>query len=342
MSFQSNRQTNIWVLTDNRPGNVTQCLGVANALNLPFTIKPIIYSPLSFLPNFMWGSQLLGVTKDSKQTLTPPLPKIVIAAGRKLGAVARYIKKMSGENTIIIQLMNPNLPFADYDFVFLPEHDGPIADKNIYRTFGTPHQMTDDKLQAADKFWRPKLSHLPKPWISILVGGGGRGKKLESKDIKNFIQRLNQETDKSGGSLLITTSRRTPEDVVDMLDDGLTAPKYIYEWGQTTENPYVGLLALADVLIVTGDSMAMCSEACATGKPVYIFNPPSLLRPKHKRFHASLFNHDFARPFTDLDLQDQGWQPKKLQAAHQVAQTVLSELKRRDKDFFNQLKGQSS
>ena len=37
-------------------------------------------------------------------------------------------------------------------------------------------------------------------------------------------------------------------------------------------NPYFGILATADRLVVTGDSIAMLSEACATGRPVQIFD----------------------------------------------------------------------
>ena len=38
------------------------------------------------------------------------------------------------------------------------------------------------------------------------------------------------------------------------------------------ENPYLGLLGLADILVATGESISMATEACATGKPVYFFD----------------------------------------------------------------------
>jgi len=37
-------------------------------------------------------------------------------------------------------------------------------------------------------------------------------------------------------------------------------------------NPYLGVLTVADALIVTSDSVAMLSEAAATGSRVYIFD----------------------------------------------------------------------
>ena len=41
----------IWVLADDRVGNVSQCLGVAEALGLPYEIKTIRYDRLGALPN---------------------------------------------------------------------------------------------------------------------------------------------------------------------------------------------------------------------------------------------------------------------------------------------------
>ena len=49
-------------------------------------------------------------------------------------------------------------------------------------------------------------------------------------------------------------------------------PAEIFRWSKdAAENPYFGYLALTDEIIVTGDSMSMLTEACATRKPVHIF-----------------------------------------------------------------------
>ena len=41
-------------------------------------------------------------------------------------------------------------------------------------------------------------------------------------------------------------------------------------WDGTGDNPYLGMLALAEHLVVTEDSVSMVSEAASTGKPVYV------------------------------------------------------------------------
>jgi mitochondrial fission protein ELM1 len=44
-------------------------------------------------------------------------------------------------------------------------------------------------------------------------------------------------------------------------------------WDGEGENPYLSILACADALLVTGDSVNMVSEAAATGAPVHVFAP---------------------------------------------------------------------
>ena len=78
---------------------------------------------------------------------------------------------------------------------------------------------------------------------------------------------------RSGGSLLVTTSARTPLSSWKAFKESLDAPAHCYDWAPDPDtNPYYGYLALADEFIVTADSISMLSEACATGKPVHMFD----------------------------------------------------------------------
>ena len=48
---------------------------------------------------------------------------------------------------------------------------------------------------------------------------------------------------------------------------------HVYRWKNgDQDNPYYGYLALADQLVVTGESTSMLAEANATGKPLFIFD----------------------------------------------------------------------
>jgi mitochondrial fission protein ELM1 len=126
----------------------------------------------------------------------------------------------------------------------------------------------------------------------------------------------------------MTTSRRTPPEARAALAQGLAAA-HGFEWtGHAGKNPYIAYLALADAVVVTGDSTAMCTEACATGRPVYIFAPPEVTAAKHKELHANLFARGCARPFAEAvragTLGEWRYQP--LDDAGTVARAILARL----------------
>ncbi|MFX8871944.1 ELM1/GtrOC1 family putative glycosyltransferase, partial [Acinetobacter baumannii] len=83
---------------------------------------------------------------------------------------------------------------------------------------------------------------------------------------------------------MVTPSRRTHKGLIQAVETATAGTPRII-WDQTGENPYPQFLAQADMLVVTADSVNMCGEACATGKPVYVFTP-SGGSAKFARFHA--------------------------------------------------------
>ena len=71
---------------------------------------------------------------------------------------------------------------------------------------------------------------------------------------------------------MATPSRRTPPELLAAVRAGLGgAPGFV--WDGDGDNPYAAMLALADAMLVTGDSANMVGEATATGAPVHIFEP---------------------------------------------------------------------
>ena len=108
--------------------------------------------------------------------------------------------------------------------------------------------------------------------------------------------------DKTGGSILVTTSRRTGEEAQNIIMQKLKdIPSYTYIWGEKKENPLLGFYACADRIVVTADSVSMCSEACGTGKPVLLFLGENWLPQKHRNFAASLIDGKYACKRDDID-----------------------------------------
>jgi hypothetical protein len=87
----------------------------------------------------------------------------------------------------------------------------------------------------------------------------------------------------TGGSLLVSTSPRTPAAAAEALFAAIDCPAYRYRWRPNdTNNPYLAYLALADNFIVTVDSASQIVEACLMNKPVYLFEWPTRPRPRFR------------------------------------------------------------
>jgi hypothetical protein len=95
--------------------------------------------------------------------------------------------------------------------------------------------------------------------------------------------------------LMLTPSRRTDPAVVQALRDRLS-PLGAWVWDFQGENPYFGMLALADVIIVTEDSVSMVSEAVATAAPVLLAELPGSSR-RIDAFHQALLDEGRIRRF---------------------------------------------
>ena len=306
-------------MIDDRAGNESQCLGVAEALGEAFEERRIRYSWMATIPNALLGATFAGLTPESQEQFIPPWPDLVIAAGRRTAPVARKIKRLSGDTTKLVQIMDPGpAGTGEFDLMAIPGHDVVTRGRTTIMITGAPHRITPERLEAAAQHWQSRFAHLPRPWIALIVGGSTRRRTFEpalAAELGNMASAMAQQ---AGGSLLITTSRRTGTAAVNLLEE-IKVPNFVYRWGDVGENPYMGYLALADMLVVTGDSVSMCSEACATGKPVYIVAPPPFITAKHVRFHQSLYQDGYARPFTGLYEE---WSHPPLNAADLIADAI--------------------
>jgi mitochondrial fission protein ELM1 len=317
------RLLKVWALADERAGNRSQVLGVNQALGLPCEIKEIRYSRLARLPNALLGASLVGLTAESRAALSAPWPDIVIAAGRRAAPVLRAIKRQASGRTFVVQLMDPRGRRDDLDLIAVPVHDGVVEGSNIIRTVGAPHRVTPQQLAAARQDWLPRLAHLPSPRIALLVGGPTRRHGCTLEMARALGQKASQLAADANGSLLVSTSRRTGEAADDLLA-AISVSHHAYQYGDSGENPYLGYLALADAVIVTGDSVSMCTEACATGAPVHIYAPPGFVTEKHRRLHQCLFDEGYARP---LGPRLETWSYSAFNSAETVAGEIFKRLK---------------
>lgn len=292
----------VWVLTDPVVGHASQSLGVAEALDVPFETRALSYSPLGVLPGLLGPRLLCGLDAASRAKLTPPWPDIVIATGRRLGGVARWIKRRAaddGQRVFLAQMMDPQRGRAEFDLIAAPAHDRLAPQPNVLATLGAPTRVTPERLAGAADAWRARLVHLPSPRIALLVGGSAGRRSFTPQQAAELGRRASALAQAHGGSLMVTTSRRTDDAAAAALLAAITVPVYAHRWSQAGENPYYAFLGLCDAAIVTGESVSMASEAAAAGKPLFIYAPPALIKPAFARFHAALHAQGLAQLLSD-------------------------------------------
>ena len=271
----------------------SQCVGLAERLGLEPTIKRISPRfPWSILPPQLWAKPFLAAG-PAGDNFKPPWPEILISSGRQTVALALAIKKVNPA-TFLVQIQNPTMALNRFDIVIAPQHDQ-LLGKNVISTSGALHRVTKNRLKSAQKEFFAEYAHLKKPLIGVLVGGSNKTFRFTEAKGKQFVSLLREVLNTSGGSLIITPSRRTDPKILKIIKEGLPDGG-IKIWDGRRNNPYFGILAHADSLIVTGDSVNMVSEAIATDKPVHIFQLSGGNR-KFDLFHKGLQELDKTRLF---------------------------------------------
>ncbi len=263
----------VWAVLCYRAGENSQILALAEALGLPFEVKRLVYRPGGRLVDVWRGANLLGIDRKRSSPLEPPWPKLVISSGMRNEPVCRWIVKQSRGKTCYVHIGKPWGKLANFDLVITtPEYPIPDA-PNVVRNRTSLHRITPERLAETARIWQPKFSHLPKPWIAVLVGGYGGPYALDPENARRLGREAQAMAHRLGGSLLVTTSARTSKRAAEALRAAIEAPCFFYRWLPEDEaNPYFAFLALAERFIVTCDSATMLAEATATGKRVYLFD----------------------------------------------------------------------
>ena len=283
----------IWVLHDGKPGMASQALGLAEATGFPFAEKPLaVRRPWAWLPPHLWLAPLRAVTLEYGE-LAPPWPDLVVSCGRNAVRPALAIRRASGGRTLAVHIQDPRFGRGGFDLLFVPEHDR-LRGPRVFVTRGAIHRITPARL-AAERRRFPALENLPRPIVAMLVGGSNRAYQLDLRRLGAVAETVAAAVCRRGGSVVVTPSRRTGPAGLAVLRDHLAGlPSAV--WDGTGENPYFAYLAVADVFLVTADSVSMISEAAATGKPLHILELDGG-DAKFARFHAAMQDAGITRPF---------------------------------------------
>lgn len=272
-----------WALTPGSIGHEVQCIGVVEALGLAAVVKRVD-PPAPWRWLAPWGPAA------PDPAIAPPWPDLLVVSGRQAVPYARMIRRRSAGRTLAVCLQNPVAPLSWFDLVWTNEHDG-VAGPNVLTTLTSPNTLTHSRLAAGAAALAARLGPMPRPWIGGVVGGASGAYAFTPEEATGLGEALAALALGTGGSVVVTPSRRTPAASRAALAAALAAAlpaERRWSWdGASGENPYFGILGGADVLVVTCDSVNMLGEAAFTGTPVYAF-PLSGGTAKFATFHAAM------------------------------------------------------
>jgi uncharacterized protein len=283
----------VWVLHDGKPGMRSQALGLAEAAGFPLReISLSVRRPWTWLPPQLWLAPLAAVEEGGRR-LAAPWPDLVIGCGRNTVRPALAIRRASGGAALAVHVQDPIFRRTEFDLLVVPEHDR-LRGPRVIVTNGALHCVTPQRL-AAERRRFPALDGLRRPVLGVLIGGSNRAYRLGLPQLAGIADGVAAALRSTGGSAVVTASRRTGAAGLALLRERLAeAPAAI--WDGSGDNPYYAYLAVADVLLVTADSISMISEAAATGKPVYILGLGGD-DGKFARFHETMKNRGITRTF---------------------------------------------
>ena len=298
-----------------------QVLGLAEAvarLRPAFvTAKRVSYRPpVGRLPQALNLFPLSVLAKEA-DPFTPPWPDLWIAAGRATLPLSARVRGWSKGRTFTVQLQDPRWPLSLFDLVIPPEHDE-LEGGNVFPIVGSPNRVTPERLAEAEAEFRGRIAPLPSPRVAVLVGGRSKHHDLPVERARDLASEIATAVEGAGGSVLVSFSRRTPEDARAFMANRLKRlPGWV--WDGEGFNPYFAFLQAADVVLVTEDSTNMAVEAAAAGKPVLVMHLEGD-SPKHRRLHDSLRKRLAARPFRGAL---ERWTPEPLRETDRAAAEVV-------------------
>ena len=259
-----------WILSEGYAGLQAQALGLAEAAGLAPELRVLApRAPWKWVPASLWPAPL-GAVPDIARA---PLPELVIGCGGVAAAVGAALRRRGRP---VVQVQHPRMDPKRFDVVVVNRHDE-LTGPNVVVTRTALHRATPARLAEAAREWGPRLEYLKRPLVAVLVGGSNGRFRLDAEVARGLAAELAAMMKRDGVGVAVTPSRRTDPEATRVLAEALV-PLGAYVWDGTGENPYFGMLALADAIVVTMDSVSMVSEAAATSAPVLLARLPGRSR----------------------------------------------------------------
>lgn len=269
----------IWRVLGDKRGDNGQVEVIAAALESRLGWSSELRN-LEMLPKFVLGKPRVGPTlyhldRERSDALEPPWPDLILTSGRRPANVALWIKRQSGGRSRIVLVGKPSGCMPQFDLIITSAETLPAPFPNVLRVAMPLMRLDRARVERAAAEWAPRLAAWPRPLVAFLIGGP-TNPFVYNRGVTDTLLREARAVLDEGGTPYLVSSRRTPAALVRSLREALPASAQVYDWSDAAaDNPYAGLLGLADRFVVTGDSISMMVEVAQQGRPLQIMPLPT-------------------------------------------------------------------
>ena len=234
-------------VSDGKAGHRSQALGLYRAIQRQYQYD-VSFQELP-LAELSWVSLAVAMFR-SKLSVLNQSPSFIIGVGSHTQSRVLALGKIYPQAKTII-LMKPNYPFAWFDYVVVPEHDGITAQDHVVVTQGALNPIVNEARHQSNR---------------ILIALGGSSKRHQWNGEK-VLQRIEQIVVQNAASeIILTTSRRTPKEFLMQLKaQSYSHNLKIFPVEETPQGWIFEQMQLAEAVWVTEDSVSMIYEALTAG-----------------------------------------------------------------------------
>jgi mitochondrial fission protein ELM1 len=275
----SEPQPRIWLLLGNKKGDNGQVETIADALQaqLGWLCER---KNIQVREPFLFGKPKVGPTlyhieREQSDPLEAPWPDLIITVGRSPANVALWVKQQSRGHSKLVLVGKPSGYMERFDLIITSAETLPAPYPNVQRINMPLMRINQAAIDRGGRDWTERFAPLPRPLVAIMVGGPTNPFVFNPTVTQQLVEAA-ERVISEGGTPYFTTSRRTPPRITAELKQRLPAKAILYDWNdRDADNPYMGLLALADRFVVTGDSISMMVEAIHLHKALQIMPLPT-------------------------------------------------------------------
>lgn len=275
-------------------------------------ILAAILSPVT-APFCLWRARLLEycLTPECYEEIKKTYADIVISCGSITAPVNVLFSRENCSKSAVI--MKPSLISSrNFDIVIIPEHDRPSRRENIVKTKGMPSLISPKKIESDLRALERMMKLGSKKNIGLFIGGDNKNYSIDASLVKQVVENVIGAALELGADILVTTSRRTSDEVSRLLKANLGGNNrtklLIIANERNPEWAVGGILGASSVVVVSGESTSMLSEAANSGRYVIAFRPhkkPGVAgNNKHELFLKQLSSEGFIRISEIKDLKD--------------------------------------